>query len=440
MFVAPSAYQLSGLATWLDYLEPGLAGLGWKVSVGLVQGPRHHLPHSYLERHPHSRWRAIECATGTPEGRARAIERAVAVVQPDVVASVNIPDAIVGTARARRRMAVHPKIAMTLHGIQPDLYADVQRYAAWIDRALCTNRLACRLVRQRAGILEDRIGYAPCGVELGEPRRAPHEAGKLRIAFVGRLEQDQKRVGDLPEIARQLGELCVPFELLIAGSGPEEQGLRQALKPAVDAGRARFLGFLTPQQLEAQVLSQVDVLLLTSAWETGPQVIWEAMANGVAVVSSRYVGSGLEGGLVHEGNTLLFAPGDCAAAAAQLRRVWTHQALRQQLVEAGQALVQTRYSIPVSVAHWSRELQATCESEALPAAPPVPVGGASSRLDRLLGSLMAETVREWMGKKGPDGGPGGEWPHAHSSLACDDPQFWAEAAALDAPNQGAAPS
>ncbi len=41
LVVAPSAYPLGGVATWLDDLVPGLERAGWRVTVGLTAG-RHH--------------------------------------------------------------------------------------------------------------------------------------------------------------------------------------------------------------------------------------------------------------------------------------------------------------------------------------------------------------------------------------------------------------
>ena len=73
LFVAGSAHALGGLASWLDYLLPGLAARGWDPVLGLVEGPRHHRPERMIEAHPHERWIRIPCPTGTPEGRRRAI-------------------------------------------------------------------------------------------------------------------------------------------------------------------------------------------------------------------------------------------------------------------------------------------------------------------------------------------------------------------------------
>ena len=51
LLLAPSAYTLGGLATWLDYLDPGLSEHGWEVTLGLVGGPRHHRPEQYVAAH-----------------------------------------------------------------------------------------------------------------------------------------------------------------------------------------------------------------------------------------------------------------------------------------------------------------------------------------------------------------------------------------------------
>ena len=78
LFVAPSAYPLGGVATWLDYLLPGLEEQGWEPSLGLVAG-KHHDPVRYLAAHPLQRAVSIHnptdkasAAAGARVGHARA--------------------------------------------------------------------------------------------------------------------------------------------------------------------------------------------------------------------------------------------------------------------------------------------------------------------------------------------------------------------------------
>ncbi len=430
MFIAPSAYVLGGLATWLDYMEPGLHGLGWEVTVGLVAGPRYHLPGKYLARHAHTNWHAIPCNSSTQEGRLRAVEKAVAEVKPDIVVTVNIPDAIAGTARLRQHRLPALKIAMAVHGIQPDLYDDIKAYGSLLDGVFCVNQLACKLAMDHCHIDAGKVFYVPCGVK--QNKRQDSKAGTcLRIAYVGRLEQDQKRVFDLPVILAQLEDMSVPYELKIAGTGPDEAKLREAMGARVDDGRVIFLGFLTPEQLQQQIFEEVDALLLTSLWETGPIVVWEAMAAGVAVVSSRYIGSGLESALHHNENALMFPVADIGAAAIQLQRLWQEPELLENLRQAGFKLIAERYSIPVSVAGWDEHLRDLLQQPSLPSASLSGFQSAGGRLDRMLGGSAAESVRSLLGTTGPDGGAGGEWPHSHSGTDYWDEEFWAMAEQLD---------
>ena len=423
LIVAPSAYTLGGLATWLDYIEPGLRRRGWDVTVGLVEGPEDHRPQRYVAEHPHQQWVAIPCRTGTPEGRCRAICKAIRHVRPDLVMSVNIPDVYAAVARLRHRGDAI-KMAMSLHGIQADLYDDIRSSNTLLDGVICTNRLACRLAERLGQIPSDRVHYAPCGTELVESIDRPVVKQRLAIAYVGRFEQEQKRILDIPPVLRALDHRSVPFELLIAGAGPDEERLRVELATWVATGAVEFLGRLKPESLADQVYRRADVFLLTSPCETGPIVVWEALAHGMAVVSSEYVGSGAEGTLRHEQNSLLFPVGDVEAAAEQLSRLWDQPHLRCEVGRNGHTVVSERYSIDASVDAWDdgmrRVLKAPRrENRALPSTP-----AACGRLDRWFGVGVGETVRQLLGATCPDSGPGGEWPHSYGSTRDDDPKFW----------------
>ncbi len=431
LLIAPSAYPLGGVAVWLDYLVPGLVRHSWQVTVGLVGG-RHHDVDTYRAAYPGLPVIEIDNPSGSAEGRIRAIEEVLLNLRPDLVVSVNIVDVYAAARRVRRRgQAI--KTVMSLHGIAADLLADLRREAALgLDAVIATNRLACKLCEEQAGMPAERVFYAPYGVEaevLGALPRSPR-AGPLRVVWVGRLEQDQKRVHDLPAILAGLDGLGTDYRLRIVGDGPERGAVAAALALWLQSGRVELTGALPAAELGARVYAQADVLLITSSWETGPIVAWEAMAAGVAVVTSRYVGCGLEGALHHGQNCLMFPVGDAAQAARQLGALATNDSLRERMVAAGQALVVGRYAVPRSVAGWAACLQAVMQLpvQSLPAVEPkLPVSG---RLDRLLGPGHAETVRSAIGRQYQHAEPGGEWPHT-AAISTDERQFQATTALLD---------
>ena len=425
MFVAPSAYPLGGVANWLDYMVPGLRAAGWGARLALVAGDVHDAP-SYLREHPDPAAITVHNPTGSHEGRVRALAAAIERERPAIVCSVNIPDTCAAAARVRRDLGIPVKAVMTIHGIQPDLFDDLRTFAQVLDGVVCTNRLASALAAEVAG--PGRTHYAPYGVDLPAAVHR-HAAGtRLRIAVAGRIEEWQKRGSDLRPIADALAQSGVDFELLIAGAGPDEPHLRAALAP--HAARVKFLGTVPAAEMAARVYGHSDVLLLTSLWETGPLVVWEAMAHGLAVVSSRYVGAGREGALVDGVNCLLFGIGDVRQAAACLEQLQS-PALRHRLAEAGRQLVAARYTKPLSIQAWDdclRKVLAAppAEDSAGPVAAP-PAG----RLDRWVGTGPAETLRRLTGRRFRHTQAGGEWPHTLAATDMHDTAFWSHATRVD---------
>ena len=426
LFVAGSAHRLGGLATWLDYLLPGLDARGWLPVLGLVEGPRHHRPERWVAAHPHERWVPIPCSTGTPEGRCRALTKVLAEERPAVALSVNIPDLFPAIHRARAGGA-SARGLMTVHAIEPGIYADASRFRGVMDGAVATNRLACRLLEAVGGVAGERVFYAPYGVEDDRSvARRPGGGSPLRIGYAGRLEQPQKRVRDLPAIARALDRIGVHHEWMIAGTGPEETALRRGLP----AARTTFLGPLSEDGLSELLYGRIDALIITSSWETGPLVAWEAMAAGVAVVASRYTGSGLEGALREGENALLFDVADVDTAARQLARLAGDQGLAGRLAAGGRKLLQERYGRERSLDAWERVIESVLALPRPPLTEAPRVPPATGRLERWAGPRRAETLRKFLGRRGPDAGSAGEWPHSHG-LGLERDAFLQRAAELD---------
>ncbi|MEI6863729.1 MAG: glycosyltransferase family 4 protein, partial [Candidatus Omnitrophota bacterium] len=284
LFIAPSAYIYGGLATWLDYLVPDLEDSGWDVTVGLVSG-KYHDTGAYLSQHPFQKPIAIENSSGSREGRIRSICRAVRKVSPQLVVGVNITDTYAAVERLRLKKISDCKVAMTLHGFSPKLYDDMIRYSQLLDGVLCTNKLGCALAGQAGGIEKSRLHYAPYGVSIPEARPKSLDGKTLKIVYVGRLgENFQKRVTDIPGIVDFLDRANLNYELKIVGSGEEEALLREKMRVQISEKRVSFTGALFGDAL-SKIYDWANVILLTSFWETGPIVLWEAMARKVAVVS-----------------------------------------------------------------------------------------------------------------------------------------------------------
>ncbi len=441
LFVAPSAYVLGGLATWLDYLLPGLRARGWQAQLGLVSGPQHHRPERYLSVHPDPNVAIAHCATGTPEGRFRALRRLLKQAAPALVVSVNIPDVYLTVARLRQGQTSAPKVAMSVHGLQADLFADARRYADVLDGVICVNRLACELVAVLGGIEASRIFYAPCGADapVAPAANRPRQRGDLlRIVHAGRIESAQKRVLDLIPIVQELRHRGVAFRLDIVGDGPDLAALRAQLSNQIAAGSVVIHGSLPTAKLITEIYPQCDVVLVTSQWETGPLVAWEAMAQGLVVVSSRYVGCGRESALRDQATARLFAIGDAHGAAAALAELWADPAQWAAISAQGRRLAVSNYSVAASVAQWDGALRQVLDAEPRPTAS-VAGRAAAGRLDKAVGPQVAETLRSLVRRRPPvTMEAGSEWAHSHSAVKSDG-AFWAHAASLDQPIRNGLP-
>jgi glycosyltransferase involved in cell wall biosynthesis len=411
LVLAPSAYLLGGVQDWLATLVPGLRAGGLEVTVAVPDGD-HHRHGPYAQAYPALEAQALTNPSGSAEGRIRAIAALLERLNPQLVLGVNLVDLYPAVQQSRRRGRFHGRVVMTLHALQTEYFDDLRRHGAGIDAVIATNRLACRLASERGGIDPARVLYAHYGVPV-PPWKAPSgdPAVTLRLAWVGRLEQAQKRVHDLPPLLTALQALGIDVQLSIAGDGEERPALETSLAPWVAGGKVRLLGHVDQCRLAEEIFGHHHALVITSAWETGPIVAWQAMASGMAVVRSRYVGAGLDGALEHDATALLFPCGDGAAAAAQLARL-RQPALLERLSRAGHALVAGRYSQGASLEAWRRALGQVLALAPLRGIPPEPSPAPAGRLDRWLGRRRGEDLRRLLGQRFRHRSAGSEWPHS----------------------------
>lgn len=433
-FVAPSAYVLGGVATWLDELVPALRARDWSAHVILADG-KFHQAAAYERAH-----RAIGPAqfvsdpTGTREGRVQALATLLSATEAHAVLSVNIPDAMLAVARIKQdNPHSRMRAIMTIHGLEPDLFADIEQLTPILDGVICSNRLAQARAMACMGMAHERVAYAPYGTHLPAAPRAESPTQyrtvndrPLTVGFAGRFERFQKRVQDLAPIANALGKRGIKHRWLIAGDGPDQADI-EALE-AIDNSPVTCLGRIAAQRMRSDFFQQCDVLLNTSEWETGPIVVWEAMANGVAVVSSTYTGSVREAALVHDENCLLYRTGDIEQAAHRIEAMASADN-RSRLTQGALTLLQRRYTPAISCQAWMQAIDTLVDLPPVRGdAPPMPSAG---RLDQWLGSTLAQHVRRWSGRTFEHDEPGGEWPHTLNPKDRDDSQHWQVLTTLD---------
>lgn len=141
----------------------------------------------------------------------------------------------------------------------------------------------------------DRPGRAPlvtipCGIPMRPPmNRAVGSSGLLRIAWVGRMDEAEKRVSDLPKIAVALRGAGVSFTFDLMGDGPARESLSSAFDALGLGACVRLHPWSTTDQV-LDLLARSDVLLMSSNSEGMSITVMEALSMGCGVVSSRVSG------------------------------------------------------------------------------------------------------------------------------------------------------
>lgn len=132
----------------------------------------------------------------------------------------------------------------------------------------------------RRGNTSTELFRIPYGIPTYSSPTLPEE-GVFRIAWLGRLAQEQKRVFDVANALIKLSQLYPSTEAVMYGAGHERDNLVQLLAGA--KAKVRYGGFV-PNEAIQQVLANHHAVCLLSDYEGIPLAILEAMGAGVVPI------------------------------------------------------------------------------------------------------------------------------------------------------------
>ena len=152
------------------------------------------------------------------------------------------------------------------------------------------NRAACVLVSNQDTMrLMRPLAKAPLveeleiAIDLPEAIEPPPDDGVLTILWAGRFIPRKGPLFAL-DIVSELKKRGVPFRMLMAGDGPWEDLAAAHIESLGLSAHVERVGLLTHGQMPG-FYAQGDVFLFSSLQDTSGNVILEAMANGMPVVS-----------------------------------------------------------------------------------------------------------------------------------------------------------
>jgi glycosyltransferase involved in cell wall biosynthesis len=207
------------------------------------------------------------------------------------------------------------------------------------------------LARQLAGpTANGKVRCIPCGLDLCHfpfERSRPPDAGPPVILSVGRLI-DKKGLGDVIAAAEILRRRGRRFQVEIIGTGPLKPALEAQVQRLGLQDRVTFLG-AQPQEAVRPAYRRATLFVLPCVVSADgdrdgmPNVLLEAMASGVPVVSTAVVGipewiqSGRNGLLVDPRNPVMLADAlDLLLADADLR---------DRLAQAARRTIEAHFTI-----------------------------------------------------------------------------------------------
>ncbi len=412
LILTPSASVHGGVERIIESLGAGLPAHGFDVLVGLAKGKRFHRPEAFRREYPELRCIEIDGSSGTRTGRLESLGRALRRVKPDIVLCTRLFDAY--EAVALRKLEGDPiRFVTAIRAYEADYIADLASFSEFTDLCVTDGKLISDAVERFTSFPAERIVSIPGGVA---PALHPVEriAGSpLRIGYVGRLERRQKRIFDLVELLDQLERRNVPWNAVVAGSGPDESELKLALKAKPFGHRVEFRGWMSPSELYREIYPNLEVFVHFAEWEGVTIAPREAMAHGGVPVISEFVGCREEGVFRHGETALTFPIGNIETAALHLERLYRDDELWSRLSRAASESQSGIFSESGAIAEWSNALFRSLALEPRRGGSvPRLMSTATSRLDSWVGPRRAEMIRRFVGRQYPHTEPGGEWPHA----------------------------
>jgi len=208
------------------------------------------------------------------------------------------------------------------------------------------------------GVLRDRIGVIPNGVEIPmELDRASRSAARTALALserclvllsVANLIPYKGHTDLLHALAQVKSSLPEPWRLICAG---RDDGIAQSLEAlSKELGLGEHIVFAGEIADLTSYYQAADMLVLASHEEGFSNAVLESMAHGLPVVATD-VGGNSEA-IIQGENGILVPPGNPEELGRAIRALANDAAKRKQIGKAARLSVETRFSMSTCVSSY----------------------------------------------------------------------------------------
>lgn len=364
---------IAGPVTFLRRASARLPDFGWMprllvtgqpVSSAMVDWP---CPVSHLPL----------CHSYTHLGR----EAATRILQDhaDVVVATMDNTSAVAFERLYRDQQCNVRLVRMLHADEPAEFARLEQLAPVVTAAFVINEWSVEEVRRLIPALRERVfrWYNP--VTCPDHVPWPRLSNPVKLVYVGRVFQREKRVLDLIPIGEHLLARGMSYELTIVGDGESMEELQQRLAAAPEVNRrTRVTGWVSEGRVK-EILQDQDLFLLPSEAESMSFALLEAMAHGVVPIVTPLPGPSE---VVDESTGFRVRVGDHEAFAAAIAQAISGPERLQNMRLAAFERIRQHFELRVAIRSFASSLSTTIELE-------LPDGRSGFRAPRPRGRMDA---------------------------------------------------
>ena len=190
--------------------------------------------------------------------------------------------------------------------------------------------------------------YIPYGVKVPD-RQASLTPHRFRIAYVGRLAEEQKRISLVARALIEASRKIPGVEGIIFGDGPNRGDLLQILAEEGQGANVHWGGPLKHEEVQKTLLDFQAITLL-SDYEGLPISLLEGMACGCIGIC-RNINSGIPQ-IIETNKTGLLVSDDIQEFVQAVRYLYENREKAANIALAGRQKIREKYSDDVSVDRW----------------------------------------------------------------------------------------
>lgn len=192
----------------------------------------------------------------------------------------------------------------------------------------------------------------PSGVRL--PKRTRKCRGPLKIVYVGRITQEQKRILDVGRAVISVLRKTPGAEATFYGQGNDMQSLRKMIHESGMVRRINLAGPVAQNEIQERLI-EYDVMVLLSDYEGTPGALMDAMACGVVPVVLDIPGGVQE--LVIDGETGFLVEDRTGAFVDAVRLLDRDVSLREAMGRRARNHIEARFSLERTVSLWENFIE-----------------------------------------------------------------------------------